>query len=374
VLFRVFFRLYTVSIELREEDRETLCGWVRKSSGEQRQAFRAKLILALADGKSVAKVAREQNVDPDTVSKWRDRFATSGIEGIAKDKARPGRPSTIPTDRVKAVVTLTRLTTPEDATQWSVRTMAEVANVSPSSVYRIWAANGLKPHLVRTFKLSTDPLFEEKLVDVVGLYMDPPENALVLCVDEKSQIQALDRTQPGLPMKKGRCGTMTHDYVRKGTTTLFAALDALTGKVIGTCKPQHRRQEFLEFLREIDRKTPKDLDLHLVLDNYGTHKHADVKAWLTSNPRFHFHFVPTSSSWLKMVERFFGLITQKRIRRGTFDSVQELKAAIKEFIATHNKTQRPFKWTKSAEAILQKVTRARESLAKLSQQQEAPTN
>ena len=308
-------------IELSESDRKTLVGWVRKATGEQRRAKRARIILALADGFSAARVSREQGVDSDTVRTWRDRFLVGGIEAIERDKPRPGRPRTILAERVTSVLTLTRLTTPEDATQWSVRTMAEVAGVSSASVQRIWAANGLKPHLIRTFKLSTDPLFEEKLVDVVGLYMNPPENAMVLCVDEKSQIQALDRTQPGLPMKKGRCGTMTHDYVRNGTTTLFAALDVASGKVIGTCKPRHRREEFLEFLREVDRKTPKDLLLHIVLDNYGTHKHADVKAWLAEHKRFHFHFVPTSSSWLNLVERFFGLITQKRIRRGTFDSV-----------------------------------------------------
>jgi transposase len=361
-------------IELTESDRTTLASWVRKSSGEQRLAQRAAMILALADGKSAAKVGREQDLDPDTVRKWRDRFLRDGIETFGHDEPRSGCPRTIPDERVKAVLTLTRLSSPEDATQWSVRTMADVAKVSPSSVHRIWLANGLKPHLVRTFKLSTDPLFEEKLVDVVGLYVNPPENALVLCLDEKSQIQALDRTQPGLPMKKGRCGTMTHDYVRNGTTTLFAALNVLTGAVIGTCKPRHRRQEFLEFLGEVDRKTPKDLDLHIVLDNYGTHKHAAVKAWLVEHPRVHFHFIPTSSSWLNLVERFFGLITQKRIRRGTFDSVTELKTAIKEFIKVHNRDGKPFKWTKSAEAILEKVNRCRKAAEMHNRAQKTPTD
>ncbi len=332
------------------------------------------MVLALAEGKSAARVGREQGIDADTVRKWRDRFLVGGIDALEKDKPRPGRPKKIPAERVTAVLTMTRLTTPEGATGWSVRTMADVAKVSPTSVHRIWVANGLKPHLVRTFKLSTDPLFEEKLVDVVGLYMNPPLNALVLCVDEKSQIQALDRTQPGLPMKKGRCGTMTHDYVRNGTTTLFAALNVLTGKVIGTCKPRHRREEFLEFLTEIDRKTPKDVDLHIVLDNYGTHKHGDVTAWLGEHPRFHFHFVPTSSSWLNLVERFFGLITQKRIRRGTFDSVAELKAAIKEFIRLHNRDGKPLKWTKSAEEILEKVNRCRKVHEAQNPTQESPAN
>jgi len=237
--------------------------------------------------------------------------------------------------------------------------MAEVSGVSPASVQRIWAAHGLKPHLIRTFKLSKDPKFEEKLVDVVGLYLDPPEKALVLCVDEKSQIQALDRTQPGLPMKKGRCGTMTHDYKRHGTTTLFAALNTLDGSVIGSCKERHRHEEFLAFLKQIDRRTPKDLDLHLVLDNYATHKHPDVKAWLETKSRFHLHFVPTSCSWLNLVERFFAQITTKRIRRGTFQSVKELEDEIKDYLRLHNQQPKPFKWTASAEAIIEKVARCR---------------
>jgi transposase len=238
--------------------------------------------------------------------------------------------------------------------------MAEVARVSPASVQRIWAAHGIKPHLIRTFKLSKDPRFEEKLVDVVGLYMDPPEKALVLCVDEKSQIQALDRTQPGLPMKKGRCGTMTHDYKRHGTTTLFAALNVLDGSVLGSCKERHRHQEFLQFLGQIDRTTPKDLDLHLVLDNYATHSHDRVKSWLAEHPRFHLHFVPTSCSWLNLVERFFAQITTKRIRRGSFSSVRELEDEIKSYLKVHNSEPRPFKWTASAEAIIDKVARCRE--------------
>ena len=321
---------------------------------------RANIVLALGDGKKVSQVARELGVDENTVRLWRSRFVEGGVEALESDAPRPGRPRTIPAERVQAVLSLTRMTTPEHATQWSVRAMAEVSQVSPASVQRIWADAGLKPHLVKTFKLSTDPQFEEKLVDVVGLYMDPPEKALVLCVDEKSQIQALDRTQPGLPMKKGRCGTMTHDYKRNGTTTLFAALDLVSGKVIGSCKERHRHEEFLQFLKEIDRKTPKDLTLHLVLDNYGTHKHPKVKEWLVKHPRFVLHFVPTSCSWLNLVERFFGLITQKRIRRGTFDSVAELKDAIKDFIRIHNHEPKPFKWTASAEAIIEKVSRCRE--------------
>jgi transposase len=238
--------------------------------------------------------------------------------------------------------------------------MAEVAGMSQSSVQRLWSSNGIKPHLVRTFKLSNDPKFEEKLVDVIGLYMDPPEKALVLCVDEKSQIQALDRTQPGLPMKKGRCGTMTHDYKRHGTTTLFAALNILDGTVIGSCKKKHRHEEFLAFLKELDRKTPKELSLHLVLDNYGTHKHANVRAWLADHERFVLHFVPTSCSWLNLVERFFAEITNKAIRRGAFDSVAELEATIKDYLRVHNRDAKPFKWTASAESIIDKVKRCRE--------------
>jgi transposase len=349
-----------MGIELTEKDRQTLSGWVRKSSGEQRRARRARIVLALADGQGVSQVSREVGVDENTVRLWRTRFAEGGVKALEADAPRPGRPRTIPTDRVQAVLTLTRMTTPEDATQWSVRAMAKVAQVSPASVQRIWADAGLRPHLVKTFKLSTDPQFEQKLVDVVGLYMDPPEKALVLCVDEKSQIQALDRTQPGLPMKKGRCGTMTHDYKRHGTTTLFAALNVLDGTVIGSCKKKHRHEEFLAFLKEIDRKTAKDLELHLVIDNYATHKHKDVKDWLKLHTRFHLHFVPTSCSWLNLVERFFAQITNKAIRRGTFDSVEELVETIQDYLKCNNAQPKPFKWTASAESIIEKVNRCRE--------------
>jgi len=347
-------------VELSESDHATLVGWVRKSSGEQRAARRAKMVLALADGKTLAQVGREQGVDPDTVRLWRTRYFEGGIEALAHDAPRPGRPTTIPVERKRAVVALACGATPENATHWNTHEMAKVAGVSQSSVVRIWSANGIKPHLVRTFKLSKDPKFEEKLVDVVGLYLDPPEKALVLCVDEKSQIQALDRTQPGLPMKKGRCGTLTHDYKRHGTTTLFAALNVLDGTVIGSCKKRHRHEEFLAFLKEIDRKTPSDLDLHMVLDNYGTHKHPTVKAWLAEHLRFHLHFVPTSCSWLNLVERFFAEITNKRIRRGAYDSVAELVDTINDYIKLHNRDAKPFRWTASAQGILDKVKRCRE--------------
>lgn len=334
-------------------------GLVRKGTAEQRLVRRALIVLELAGGASVIGTARTLGIDREQVALWRDRYLEGGVSALGKDRPRPGKPKTISKATEEAVLTLTRMTTPEGGTHWSVRTMAEVARVSPASVQRIWAAHGLKPHLIRTFKLSKDPKFEEKLVDVVGLYLDPPEKAIVICVDEKSQIQALDRTQPGLPMKKGRCGTMTHDYKRHGTTTLFAALNVLDGSIIGSCKERHRHEEFLAFLKQIDRRTPKDLDLHLVLDNYATHKHPDVKAWLQTKPRFHLHFVPTSCSWLNLVERFFAQITTKRIRRGSFDSVKELEDEIKDYLRIHNEDPKPFKWTASAEAIIEKVARCR---------------
>ncbi len=356
----VFERLYYMGVVLSDADRATLVSWTRKASGELRLAKRATLVLALAGGSSLADAARKAGMHRHSAALWRDRFIEGGVGALASDKPRPGRPKSISADRVQAVLTVTKMAKPEDATQWSVRTMAKVAGVSPASVHRIWSEHGIKPHLVRSFKLSNDPRFEEKLVDVIGLYLNPPEKAIVLCIDEKSQIQALDRTQPGLPMKKGRCGTMTHDYKRNGTTTLFAALNVLDGTVIGSCKQRHRNEEFVEFLGQVERKSPKDVEIHVVLDNYAAHKHANVKKWLAEHPRFHFHFVPTSSSWLNQVERFFGIITQKRIRRGTFDSVAELKQAIEEFIKIYNQEPKPFEWTASAEAILEKVRRGRE--------------
>jgi transposase len=352
-------RLYNMTVTISDVDKAVLVSWTRKASGELRKAKRATLVLALSEGDSLADAARKAGMHRHSAAFWRDRFLSEGVAGLEKDKPRPGRPKTIPVERVQAVLTITRMTTPENATHWSVRTMAQASGVSPASVQRIWAANGMKPHLIRTFKLSKDPKFEEKLIDVVGLYLAPPEKALVLCVDEKSQIQALDRTQPGLPMKKGRCGTMTHDYKRHGTTTLFAALNVLDGTVIGSCKKRHRHEEFIAFLKEIDRKTPGDLDLHLVLDNYATHKHADVKAWLAQHTRFQLHFVPTSCSWLNLVERFFAQITDKAIRRGAFDSVAELIQTIEHYLKCHNQEPKPFKWTASAEAIIEKVNRCR---------------
>jgi transposase len=347
-------------VELSEKDRATLVKWVRSEAGEVRKARRASILLALSDGMGVRQASRELGFDENTIRLWRDRFEEGGVDALAQDAPRPGRPATIPSERKRAVLILACKTKPENATHWNTREMAKVAGVSQSSVQRIWSSNGIKPHLVRTFKLSNDPKFEEKLVDVVGLYLDPPEKALVLCVDEKSQIQALDRTQPGLPMKNGRCGTMTHDYKRHGTTTLFAALNILDGTVIGSCKKRHRHEEFLAFLKEVDRKTPEDMTLHLVLDNYGTHKHANVKAWLQDHKRFVLHFVPTSCSWLNLVERFFAEITNKAIRRGAFDSVAELEETIKDYLRLHNRDAKPFKWTASAQSIIDKVKRCRE--------------
>jgi len=348
-----------VAINISEEEVIELRRLTRMTTVEARCKERAEVILALASGLTAAKTAELLSVHRTVVYRWKERFLAGGIDALKSDKPRSGRPRSIPAERVQAVVALACKTTPDGATHWSTRTMAEVAGVSQSSVQRIWSENGIKPHLVRTFKLSNDPLFEEKLVDVVGLYLDPPEKALVLCVDEKSQIQALDRTQPGLPMKKGRCGTMTHDYKRHGTTTLFAALSMATGKVIGSCKKSHTNQDFLAFLKQIDRRTPKDLDLHLILDNYGTHKHKNVTDWLERHPRFHMHFVPTGCSWLNLVERFFAQITNRRIRRGTFDSVAELEAEIAAYLKVHNKDAKPLKWTATAEAILEKVETCR---------------
>ncbi len=354
------FRLYTMDVTLVDADRVTLVSWTKKGTGELRMARRAAVVLALADGLCLSAAAKKAGMHRHSAALWRDRFLERGVKGLEKDLARPGRPKRVSKGKESDILTLTRLTTPENATHWSVRTMAEVSGLSPATVQRIWAAHGIKPHLIRTFKLSKDPKFEEKLVDVVGLYMDPPEKALVLCVDEKSQIQALDRTQKGLPMKKGRCGTMTHDYKRHGTTTLFAALNTLDGSVIGSCKERHRHEEFLSFLKQIDRKTPKDLDLHLVLDNYATHKHPKVNAWLETKPRFHLHFVPTSCSWLNLVERFFATLTTKRIRRGSFESVRELEDEIRDYLRVHNTDPKPFKWTASAEVIIEKVARCRD--------------
>jgi len=337
------------------EQKQTLETWGRAPTSPQYLVTRARICLAAHRGDSNSQIATALHTTRPTVLLWRARFAQSGPTGLEQDAPRGPSVQRLKADRVRAIVEATLQTTPPAATHWSTRTLAKRSGVSHMSIARIWDAHGLQPHRVKTFKLSRDKAFVEKLTDVVGLYLNPPDKALVLCVDEKSQIQALDRTEPVLPMKKGRCGTMTHDYVRHGTTTLFAALNVLEGKVIGGCFQRHRHEEFLVFLRQIDRNTPAELTLHLIVDNYGTHKHERVRQWLAKHRRFQLHFTPTSSSWLNLVERWFGEITRKRIRRGSFGSVAELVAAIEEYIQVNNENPKPFVWTKRTEEILEKL-------------------
>ena len=331
----------------------------------QKLVWRSRIVLLTAAGVGTMSIVRALGKSKPTVWRWQQRFVAQGIAGLERDATRPGRKPPLAPAVIAQVVGKTLHERPPAATQWSTRTMARAVGLSQTSVRRIWNAHGLKPHLTRGFKLSNDKRFVDKLRDVVGLYLSPPDKAMVLSVDEKSQVQALDRTQPGLPIKKGRAGTMTHDYKRHGTTSLFAALDVATGAVIGQCMRRHRHQEFLRFLRTIDQQTPKTLDLHLILDNYATHKHHKVKLWLDKHPRFHLHFTPTSASWLNLVERFFGLITQERIRRGVFTSLDALETAIREYLDNHNAAPKPFVWTKSADQILAKVERARNALEAL---------
>ena len=349
-------------IAISAADRNRLEQLVRDRNTAQKVVWRARIVLLAGDGLPSGVIAAATGKSQLTVRRWRRRYLAKGVEGLLKDASRPPRRKPLTAEKIAEVVHFTLHTKPTNATHWSLRSMAAAARLSPSSIQRIWSAHGLKPHLVKTFKLSRDPNFAAKVQDVVGLYLDPPDRALVLSLDEKSQIQALDRTQPGLPMKKGRAGTWTHDYKRHGVTTLFAALEVATGKVIGQCMPRHRHQEWLKFLPIIDRSTPKGLDLHLIADNYATHKHPEVKAWLAKHPRFHMHFTPTSASWLNQVERFFGLITEQRIRRGVFKSVGELESAIMDYLDQHNAQPEPFAWTKSASQILEKVARAKQAL------------
>ena len=348
------------TIELTDEHKRKLTKLVRSKLTSVRLAQRAQIVLLAGQGLQNRAIAEQLGIGRIQVARWRERYLQSGVQGIEKDLARGAPPVKV---NVARLVELTTQSKPEAATHWSTRTMAAVLKVSPSTVMRHWQANGLKPHLVRGFKVSRDPQFADKLEDIVALYMSPPEHALVLCCDEKSQVQALDRTQPGLPLKKGRAQTMTHDYKRNGTTTLFAALNVLDGQVIGQCQQRHTHAEWLKFLRKIDRETPKDKTLHLIADNYATHKHPTVQKWLAKHPRFHMHFTPTSASWLNMVERFFRDITVNRLRRGVFTSVPELVAAIDEYVAHHNINPKPFIWTKSAADILQKVIRANSRLS-----------
>lgn len=355
----------TSPILLAPEERATLDTWVRGRNLPYRQVVRAKIITLAADGVFSRDIAKVLRISRPTVQLWRERFLALRLSGLEKDAPRPGRKPKVPVRKIRAVVEATLHTTPPNATHWSTRLMARAQGLSQATVQRIWKQHHLKPHLIKTFKISRDTHFVEKLCDVVGLYLNPPDKSLVLCVDEKSQIQALDRTQPGLPMKKGRCGTMTHDYKRHGTTTLFAALSMLDGKVIGDCMPRHRHQEFIRFLKKIDGETPARLDLHLIVDNYGTHKHPRVQSWLRRHPRFHLHFTPTSSSWLNLVERWFREIIDKRIRRGSFRNVPTLIAAIKDYLDNHNQNPQVFVWSAPVERILAKINKCKETLDSL---------
>ena len=339
--------------------------WVGSPTTQQRTVVRSRIVLMAAGGMANHAIARELGVSRPTVLLWRKRFEKEGPAGLVRDRPRGSGKPRLSLEKVKEIVEATLHTKPQGATHWSVRTMAQAQGVSPAAVQRIWAAHGLKPHLVRTFKLSRDPHFVEKLRDVVGLYLNPPEHALVLCFDEKGQVQALDRTQPGLPLKKGRAGTMTHDYKRNGTTSLFAALNVLDGTVIAECMPRQRHQEFLRFLRRLDREIPRHFALHLVLDNYGTHKHPEVQRWLKDHLRFHFHFIPTSSSWLNLVERWFRELTDKAIRRGAFPSVKDLERTIYDYVDHNNQDPQPFAWTASVDEIIEKVNRGKAKLETL---------
>jgi transposase len=350
------------AVELNSEQRQALERMARSRSLPARVVERARIVLLAAEGLENKQIAQRMGMTPEKAARWRNRFRAGGITALEKDAPRPGRTRTITERQVKKIVAMTLHQKPANATHWSTRSMARATSISEASVRRIWRAHGLKPHQLRTFKLSRDPNFTEKLEDIVGLYLNPPEHAMVLCADEKSQIQALDRTQPGLPMKKGRCGTMTHDYKRNGTATLFAALDALEGKVISMCDDRHRHQEWLKFLRAIDYVVPEDKQIHMIVDNYATHKHPRVQRWLDRHPRFHMHFTPTGCSWLNMVERFFRDLTENRLRRSVFRSVEELITAIFDYIDLHNENPKPFIWTAKASDILEKVKRARSAL------------
>ncbi len=352
-------------VSLAEGDRERLEQWVAAHGTPQQVALRCRIVLAAAAGRTNLEIGVDSGVDVKTVALWRGRFIQAGAQGLWEIAAGRGRKPTYSAAKIKAIVQATLSTKPKGMTQWSCRQMAQAQGVSKSTVSNIWRSHNLQPHRIKCFKLSRDARFLEKLIDVVGLYLNPPDQALVLCVDEKTQIQALDRTQPGLPMKKGRLGTMTHDYKRNGTTCLFAALEVLQGKVIGECYARHRHQEFLKFLRRLDAEFPGDIALHLVMDNYGTHQHPKVRTWLKRHPRFVPHFVPTSSSWLNLVERWFGELTAKAIRRGSFASVADLESAIAQFLEAWNENPKPFVWTATVESIQAKLARCRQTLEQI---------
>jgi len=358
-----------VEIKITDLEKEKLEKIITSKKTPVRLVERSKIILYASQGKTNQEIAKLLRFTENKVGRWRNRFASNSFAGIEKDLPRGanqgGKNSNAQAALRTKIIEWTTQRKPENATHWSTRTLAKELGTSHNFVSRVWRSCGLKPHLVKTFKISNDPHFEEKLTDVVGLYLNPPDNAMVLCVDEKSSIQALDRTQPSLPMFKGRCGTMTHDYKRNGTSTLFAALDVFSGKIIAKCEKRHRHIEFLRFLNKVYKEMPKNIDLHVIVDNYSTHKHAKVKKWLEKKPKVHFHFIPTSSSWLNLVERFFGLITEKQLKRGVFQSVKQLEEKIYSFINKHNLNPVPFEWTKSADQILTKVNRAKKALDKV---------
>lgn len=349
-------------ISLESPERLELERWVSAHGTPQQVTQRCRIILAAAAGHQDKQIAEDLQINFKSAALWRARFLKDGTDCLWEVAAGRGRKATYPADKVAAIIEATLQTKPAGATHWSCRSMAQAQDVSKATVNRIWQSHQIKPHRTKAFKLSRDPRFLEKLIDVVGLYLNPPAKALVLCVDEKSQIQALDRTQPGLPLKKGRCGTMTHDYKRNGTTTLFAALEMAQGKVVGQCYARHRHQEFIKFLKRLDEEFPLDLKLHVVMDNYGTHKHPRVQNWLKRHPRFIPHFIPTSSSWLNLVERWFGELTGKRIRRGVFVSVDDLKAAIEEYLAAWNENPKPLVWTATVDSIVEKLNRCQQTL------------
>jgi transposase len=349
----------SAALSLAADQRAVLERWVRSGMTPQRLVFRSRIVLLAADGMPSKHIAAQLDTSQDTVRLWRRRFAAGGPEALVKDAPGRGRKRQITAAQEQQVIDATLHTVPPHATQWSLRTMAAAQGLSPASIHRIWDAHHLQPHRIRTFKLSNDPQFLQKLTDVVGLYVNPPEKALVFCVDEKSQIQALQRSQPGLPMRPGRAGTMTHDYKRHGTTTLFAALNVLEGTVIGSCLPRHRHQEFRRFLNVLEAQTPPDVAVHAIVDNYATHTHPAIERWLHRHPRFHLHFIPTSASWLNLVEVWFSHLTKNQIRRGDFLGVRDLIDAIQAYIHHYNQQAGPFIWTAPAERILDKVTKCR---------------
>jgi transposase len=357
--------MHRTQIKLNAEDRSELAAVVSNRNSPQKHVWRAKIVLLTADGYGTAEIMRQTGKAKTVIWRWQERFGAEGVAGLWRDKTRPSRIPPLAPKIAERVVALTLAGPPANASHWTGAAMAEATGISVSSVQRIWRAHGLQPHRVRRFKLSKDPQFAAKLRDVVGLYVNPPDRAIVLSVDEKSQIQALDRTQPGLPMKKGRAGTITHDYKRHGTTTLFAALDVLEGKVIGQCMKRHRHQEFIRFLNVIEARTPAKLAVHVIVDNYAAHKHPKVLDWLARHPRFVFHFTPTSASWLNAVEGLFAVLAKRRLKRGVFRSLQELKDAIHRFIADTNADPKPFSWTKDPNKIIAAVRRGHQVLDSL---------